>query len=190
MMPRLSARDRRALVAGAAVLVPVLALQSIVRPAARFISELRTELESERNMLAREERMIMDAPQFPRAIAHAERALSAHAVRLFHGDDAMAGLSAIGLYVDTRARESGLVMRRSDVVQLNADSVETGRLRIAIQAAGDLDGMLRLLHALETGPKLLRVNRLSITAPASPAYGNAQQPLLLSAEVEGYAGYR
>src|SRR5690606_21878341 len=71
MRARLSARDRRALELGAAVVMPVLVWMFAGVPDVRALGEARARLEAERDLLARELELVASAPAH---LADAERA--------------------------------------------------------------------------------------------------------------------
>jgi hypothetical protein len=60
-------------------------------------------------------------------------------------------------------------------------------LRVEIRGESDLRGILALLHALETGPKLIRVDRLDISRAARATADDATETLALSATVVGFS---
>ncbi|MGH7572642.1 MAG: GspMb/PilO family protein [Gemmatimonadota bacterium] len=191
---KLKPRDRRALKLGALVLGPVLFFTHGVRPYLGARAELVERLETERASYERELRLLADSERFPELRQQAVKGLEHETGRLFEGpNDASAG-AALAAFVETRARESEVHLQ--GVQTLATDSIAGGlmRLRVELQGMSDLEGVLRLLAALEGGDKLISVEELRIErregfVVSPPAVARTQPPteLGLAATVPGGA---
>jgi hypothetical protein len=187
--PALQSRDRRALLVGLMLVLPVLGYALAVQPYAAAVSRAQERLDAERSMLLREVAMLSAAPQLPAVLAQADSAARSALPRLFGGADGVTATAALAAYVGDRARGSRLLLQQSESRDAELPPGGVLRLTVSIRAVGDLEAILTFLHAIEAGPKLLRTERLGIEHvqrwTAAPAGGTA--PLLLEATLSGFA---
>jgi len=178
MRARLSARDRRALAVGCAVVAFALLWTYVVTPYMRALADTRARLDAARELLARELELAALAPALAVAAERAAGRLWDVAPRLFAGaGDGLAG-AALAEYVRAHAREARVHI--ASVAPVDADenaptASSPVRLReIALRVAGesDLEGLLTLIARLEGGEKLARVRGLTVDAKA-PQPGGA-----------------
>jgi hypothetical protein len=189
LLGNLSERDRKALRWGALVIVPGLLYAHVVRPALARLDQLHATVERERDLLRREVDLLADARRFPARYARGERALLRQAPRLFAGNDLVTGSAALGTYVSGIAYPHRVMVQQSEPGAPAAAGPGVARLALEVRAVSDLEGVMELLHALETGPKLVTVERLSIQ-PLPLAPGGVQEDqgaLALAATIVGYA---
>jgi hypothetical protein len=187
--PELSARDRRALLLGLLVLVPALVFAFGVKPYLARVEAAEAQLLTQRRLLQRELALLTDVRRYPERLEAVERALHAEVPRLFGGSDGVTATAALAGYVDRAARSSRVLVQQSE--SRGAEVLAPGvlELGVTIRAVGDVEGILTLLHALEEGGKLVRIEGLSIERiqrigfPGSPD----EAPLSLSATVAGFA---
>lgn len=179
----MSPRDRRALAIGGALLVPALLFALVVRPLAGGVGETRERVREQRELLARERGLVAEAPRYPARLRRAEAALRAEAPRLFRGIDGLAAASALEEYVSDAAERNRVSVRQSE--SRDGETVAEGitALQVDLQGEGDLRGILSLLRALDSGPRLVRVEQLAIEARG--AGDNA--PLSFNLTAIGYA---
>ena len=188
-MPRLASSDRRAIALGALAVAPVLLYTGVLRPFRTALAETRDRVASQRALLDREVALLSESGQFPASLRRGESTLMEEAPRLFGGTDALAASAALSNYVSARALSAHVFMQGSDTRPpvMAADGVVA--LGIEIHAAGDLAGVLAFLRSLEDGPKLMRVDR--ITLERAVTYSNVassgEEVLTLSAIVNGYS---
>ena len=183
---RLTSRDRRALILGAAILVAALAYRAAI-PA--FAALVRT---GESNQL-RSDRLALVLQGAGEGAAMRDT-LRARRRRLDEADSLLlpAGTSAriaseLGAIVRSAARSAGLevlgAMSQSD----SASSGPLHRAQVRIDAQGDISGVMQFLLLVELAPGMLDVREISLT-PAEPT-GIADRPevLRVSFTIEGVA---
>lgn len=172
-MPRLSPRDRRAALLGAAVVGAALLQALVAAPFLGALAEARDALAAERALLARETELLASAAAYPGAFeAGAERLLAA-APRLMSGEDAGAGAAALAGYLRGTARMAPTHLVRLEPAPTREAGPGVRALPVAVAGEGDLEGILTFLHLLETGPKLLHLADLRLEAAPAPRGGAA-----------------
>ena len=196
-LPALGTRDKRALRIGGWIVLPVLFATLVVRPLGSAWLDRRAALDQERALLARELRLVADAPR-DLELLHAERrALDASASRLFGGAEAVSASAELARYLAREASRSKLDLEEAETETTldtaanlpNGGGVATTAstdqaLRVSIRARGDIEGIVGFLRALEQGDRLVRIERITITPPdENPEDGS----LLLTATVSGLA---
>lgn len=184
----LGARDRRALVLGACVLVPSLGFSLVARPYLHSRGELRQRVREQQDLLARELFLVAAAHELPTSLHSAVRALANQRGRLLPGNDPLSASAALVSLVGDEARRQGVLL---EAIESRAPEPVGGGLvevRIEVLGRGDLEGLLRWLDAIETGPRLLRIEQLSVArTDAGVARGSADvETLALAADVRGY----
>lgn len=172
-LPNLAPRDRRAVLVGAWVLLPVLIATLVLRPWAIAASEGRSSTTRERELLLRERALLAEAPGDSERLRLASLALADDAPRLFAGAEAVTASAELARYVMTQAVVSGLVVRQAEtqtVLDDGARTAPTARadssaevLRVAMRASGDVGAVVRFLRQMEDGPRLIRVERIGIS---------------------------
>ena len=167
----LSARDRRALMLGALVLVPALTWGLAVRPYRDAVERASAKLAAERELLARE-RALLAAEEGYRAGfgASAERLVDT-ASRLFGGADPGAAAAALGEHLRRAAGESRVWLQEVEPLPPEVAGAGLVALPVRVRGESDLEGLLTLLQWLEAGPKLIRIDLLRIDVAASPVAG-------------------
>lgn len=185
----LTVRDRRALAWGLALVLPALVSTQVVRPSLAAYRDLRARLEREQDLLQREENLLSDRRHFQKRYAAVERAVLEEAPRLFGGPDLSAAAAELGSYVNAQAYAHRVMVQRSEPGPPVSTQSGVVRLQLDVQGVSDLAGILGLLESLETGPKLVAVERVAIaqTAPVLPGAGGQQEALAFGATVVGYA---
>jgi hypothetical protein len=180
-------RDRRALTWGALVLVPAMLIHGVGRPALSAFGDMGARLERERDLLQREENLLAGERKYPLDYQAAERRLLDEAPRLFPGPDLVAATAELGSYVNGQAYTHRVMIQRSEPAPPSADASGVSRLRLEVQGVSDLEGIVGLLRALETGKKLVSVERLAIAATGSASATDKQEMLAFGVSVVGFA---
>jgi type II secretory pathway component PulM len=175
----LPARDRRAVVIGAAMLLPALVGAFVVRPYARALGAARAELTAQRDLLARERGLLLAPVPRPMSTAPATDAAS-----LFRGADELEATAELATYVAELAEEHGLTVGQLETAAGEDAGAGVRALRVELRAAGGVLAVLELLAAFEEGEPLVRVAALSLER-AGGADGGAT--LALGASIVGYA---
>lgn len=197
-LPDLAPRDRRAVLAGAWVLLPVLIATLVVRPWAVAAYDGRTSTARERELLVRERTLLADAPGDSATLRLASQALADDAPRLFAGAEAVTASAELARYVTAQAMASGLAVRQTDTQTMLADDARTDPtaradwsaevLRVAIRASGDVGAVVRFLRTMEDGPRIVRVERIGISRGLA---GTSEAgTLVLTATITGLARSR
>jgi type II secretory pathway component PulM len=177
-------RDRRALSLGALVAIPALVYGAAVRPYVAETRAVRAQAESERALLDRELAALRSASADARFATNAAARLARGVTRLFAGVDAADAGSALLDYVSARAAGSRVLVERMESQPSTAVGAGLEAVTVEVQARTDFEGALSFLHALDGGPSLVRVERITLSRGA--AAGPDDEVLLLSAVVTGY----
>jgi hypothetical protein len=183
----MSPRDRRAVFLGTALLAPAFFYIWGVKPYIAALDDTRQQLTIERDALSRERAAIAAARKNPELQHLADSAMRATTPRLFEGrDDVMASAELASFLGDmARTRHVWLQDAATRPAVLAPSGVRT--LRVEIRAESDLQGVLSLLQALETGSKLVRVERLDLSRQPNRSEEGGAETLALSATISGFA---
>ena len=199
-LPTLGPRDRRALRLGGWIMVPALLIGLVLRPLGDGWLADRATVVQNRALLARELRLVADAPRDRELLRAAREALDASAPRMFGGAEAVSASAELARYVGRMASESGLDLQQAETQTAldNALPAPGGGapigpdprfavppLRVSIRARGDVEGIVAFLQALENGDPLVRVERIAITAAEETT--NDDGSLVLTATISGIA---
>jgi hypothetical protein len=187
---QMSMRDRRALTWGACILGPVLLFQFVVRPYVAAVRDGEQRLIDARQLLTREMAALADTARFAAIVSSAEQSILRAAPRLFEGPDDVTATSALAYYVSDEARRARVALKQ--VEPRATEEIAGGLLSLmtTVRAEGDLEGILDLLRALERGPKLVRVEALSIEGAARVPVaigGDGAETLSVTLIVRGYS---
>jgi hypothetical protein len=156
----LNPRDQRALRWGAFILVPALSYVFAGKPYVRALVEAKEEWHSEQQLLDREQALLNQIPAFDSYLAEANEAFRAEVPRLFLAEDLVVLTAEMGRYVEEAARQSEVLVQQREVADTQSLDGGVLAIRIELRAIGDLEGILGLLHRLETGPKRIHVESL------------------------------
>lgn len=187
---KLSARDRRALTLCAVVLVAALAFQAAVRPYLYSLGETRDRVERERALQLREQTLLSEVNAYSARMPDSEAALLREAPRLFGGPDLATASASLVNYVSSHGIRHRVFVQQSVTRPPEAAASGVARLQVDLRAVGDLEGILSMLQDLESGSKLLTVERLTIAQAERVAIGQGRgddEVLGMSATVSGYA---
>lgn len=155
----LSTRDRRALVLGVALLAPVLVWRLIVSPYTAAENRLQAELEIETDLLSRELAVVEEARGDAEAIARLAEVLGRQVPRLLGGDP---GTRELAEYVQGIAGETPIHFEAVEPRALDGAERFLTPVCVEVRAESDLEGFLTLIRYLETGPKLVLLDSLSV----------------------------
>jgi len=183
----MSAKDRRAVVIGAVILIPSLFYIWGVKPYRASITEMRDQLETGRLALAREKAAMTMTRTNPSAQLAADSALAKVSSRLFVGRDDAIASSQLAAYLGDVARHSRVLMQDAGTRPSSTSSDGIRTLRVEIRAESDVQGVVAFLQALERGTKLVRVDRLEISRTAGLEEKNGYETLSVAAILSGFA---
>jgi Type II secretion system (T2SS), protein M subtype b len=183
----LNARDRRAILVGALVVVPALAFVWGVRPYLDALHGARDRLDAERSMLARERGEIAAAHRNPDLQRVADSALTAMRPRLFEGRDDVMASAQLASYLGEVARRSRVWLQ--DAATRTATSTTPGvrTLHVDLRAQTDDQGLLEFLQALDHGDRLVRIERMDVSREVGTEGDRNPEVLTITATVAGFA---
>lgn len=182
----MSPRDRRAVLVGAAILLPALFFIWGVRPYLGALDDARQELAAQREALSREQSAVNSARENPRLRQLADSAMQAMQPKLFNGRDDTMASALLASYVGDLAAKSRVWLQDANTRAAIVGKDGVRALQVEIRGQSDLRGTLRFLNALERGSKLVRVDKLDV----SRAPGSADDPmetLTITATISGFA---
>lgn len=184
---RLKARDRRALILGLLLIAPVAGYRFVVAPWMADTAELRAAVTAERALLARELAVVAEAGALPDVVAQLQEELAEMRPWLLDGATPLAASSALSRDVATHAAEVGILIQEVQGREVGAGEGVLQTSSLTVRALGDLEGILRFLHALENEPTLLTVGELSLrTAGVNDGDLERGQLMSLALVVSGY----
>jgi len=186
---RLGAGDRRAILLGALILGPAVALKLVLIPLVRSWSDLRAEIATERSLLAREEELLAGADRWPaRYTADGARLLAA-APRLYDGADQVAGAGALASYLAQRAAARRVFLQQTELRPTEKAGEGVSALGVELRGSTDLEGLLRFVQDLESGKPLVRVERVHVEKAERTSFGTRddEEVLSFSLTVRGFA---
>jgi hypothetical protein len=163
-LDRLSARDRRALVLGFVVLTPVLVWTAVVRPYREALAVTRDRIASERALLAREQRLIAEADELPAKVLNAQAESDRAAGRLVNAPNPALAEARVSDHLERLAEDSRVLLQEIRSVQTDPATEIAGlrTIRLGIRGESDLNGVTTMLHRMEGGQLLLRVQAMQI----------------------------
>jgi hypothetical protein len=175
-LPNLSPRDRRAMILGALLVVPATAWSQGVLPYLRAVRDAQAELRQERGLLERELQVLAGSSRYPTEFSAGADRLLAEVPRLIGGGDDGAASAALAGYVRGVAQAARVQLSRVEP----ASSADAGggvtSLPLEVSGEGDIEGIMTLLHLLETGPKLVHVTGMTLETGEEPAASAGASP--------------
>lgn len=188
----LADRDRRAVLLGAAVLLPAILYLAVGRPYRAQLLDLRDRIAAERALLERESALVQAADALPDQASDLGtrfRRAEARLVRAANVPLAEAELTAV---LEETALVSRVLLQEMRTLDLQRDTAGHSvvrPLRLSVRGESDLEGVLTYLHRLENNPLLLRIIELSIEPMLAGGRGEertATGVVQFALVVEGY----
>jgi hypothetical protein len=183
----MSAADRRALFIGAVIVVPSLLFVFGVKPWSAALSDVRAQLSVERDAYSRERAAVSAAQRNPQMQHVADSAMQATAPRLFAGRDDVMASAEVATYLGETARANHVWLQEAATRPATALDGGVRALHVELRGESDLRGILGFLKTLESGGKLIHVQRLDISVQAGRSDEPGVETLALSASIVGYA---
>jgi Tfp pilus assembly protein PilX len=183
----MQSRDRRAVWMGVLVVVPALLGVWGVRPYLDQRRALAQQIASERDLLAREQALIAARPATDIRATDVSARLGQTRDRLFPGQDDLAATAALATYVSDLAHRHAVLVEQGETRPASPAGGGLVAVEVSIRAAGDLEGVLGLLNALENGTRLTRVTRLGIERTAGTSTEPEHETLTIGLVIRGYA---
>lgn len=185
---QLGPRDRRAVLVGGAVLAPMLAFSLVGKPYLHARRVLAEQVHEQQDLLRRELELVQSGSHLSNDLSAAASSLAHARPRLFPARDPLSATALLVSAVSETARQQGVLVEA--VESRPAEYLHNGLMAVQVdmRGRGDLEGLLRWLDALETGPKLLRVEQLSVAQIGSGATNDSPEAEALSfaAGVRGF----
>lgn len=185
---RLAPKDRRAVLVGASILAPVLAFTLVGKPYLHERAALAEQIHEQEELLRRELALVQSVSRLSGDLTDANRVLADARPRLFPARDPLGATAALVSTASEFGRRHGLLVEA--VEGRPAESLSDGfmSVQVEIRGRGDLEGLVRWLNALETGPKLLRVEQLTVVRVGSEAQADSldAETLSFAATVRGF----
>jgi hypothetical protein len=182
----MNSRDRRALVLGLALLLPALGYVWGVKPLLASFNRTRDQIFQQRQLLAQEMAAVAAARRNPDLQRTADSAMRAMEPRLFEGrDDVQASAELASHLTDVAQRTEMLLQSAATRPTVLVNGIRS--LRVEIRGESDIRGVLEFLQALESGEKLLRVDRLDISRSMAATDVEGVEPLSIAATIVGFA---
>ena len=182
MMPA-GREDRRAIIAGAVVILLAVGYLRGVKPALAGLAERHATLAEQRALLARERALLADSAHYPEAQRAVSRALAAESSRLFAGDS-VAAIAELTSFTAGVATSNGIHLTTMEgrpaknehgVMQLSVD----------IRGEGTWRQVLLFVRALESSSHLVNVPSVRIErGPRGGPLGGAM--VSVAATVTGF----
>jgi hypothetical protein len=183
----MSPSDRRALIIGAAVIVPSLLFVFGVQPFRAALAGVRGQLVVERENFARERAAVSAAKRNPQMQHVADSAMQAMSPRLFTGRDDVMASAEVASYLGEVARANHVWLQDASTRPATALDGGVRALHVEIRGESDLHGILSFIKSLERGSKFIHVQRIDISAQPGRSDQPGTETLALSASVSGYA---
>lgn len=180
-------RDRRALFLGGTVAFAALFVRFAALPYVAEVQRLQDAVSVERETLARERGMLAEIERMDGAVSRLEESVGEWEGRLLPKGE-LEATARLSDHLTEVAEASGILLQRIDG---RAPEVELTGLRpraASVRALGDLEGMLRFLHDLESSNLLVRVDRIQLSpSGVRTADPEEARALSLTAVVRGYS---
>lgn len=175
-----SDRDRKALLRGGLVVVAALLYTFGIKPSRERRALLLEQVEAERALLARE------LPLAAKAAAQSPMSGATTTSQLFTGSDAVIASSALATYIAAEAEQHDVWLQQATTMSPARNRTRPASVEVSLRAESDLQGLLRLLSALEGGRMLVQVHTLDVRAGANDL-DDGTAPLAISAVVRSAA---
>lgn len=173
--PTLAARNRRALRLGTIITAPILLYAFALRPVANNLTAQAEAIERERDLLQRERVLLASAVEYPTRMLTAEQTLAGQRPRGFTGPDPVASTALLAGYAADLASENDVRVDRTDT--RSPDEADAAiELRVTLTATGDIHGVMHFLRSLESGPRMVIVERFAVRADGIGASGYPSGP--------------
>jgi hypothetical protein len=172
---------------GLIAIAPFAAYRVAVEPWLAFRGGLRDALMAERDLFAREQGAVRDAATIPAEVSGLEDALNRVEPWLLDGATAVAVTGRLTRRVTEVGQSVGILVQEVRTRDGAARGAGLGEASVTVRAIGDLEGIARLLFAMENGETLIRVEALSLRT-AGMNDGDLERGQLMAAElvVSGY----
>jgi hypothetical protein len=174
----LTPRDRRAILVGLAVLVPVAAYVFGVKPFRAALGDVRDRVEAEQNLLSRELSLVQAAPSLPGEIQRAEADAAVFEAQLVQAESGELAESHLTGFLESSASRSRVLLEEIRSGELGRGEEPPPGLvvvRLHLRGESDLEGVLTFLDEIEKSPFLLRIGGLALEPEMARPESNADE---------------
>lgn len=167
-------RDRRAVLAGAAVLALGLGVRGIALPYLDRVRDARERVEREEAMLERERTLLREARGYRTAFDSLGGRLVSTVPRLMRGGALSGTQATLARRLDDAARAAPALLSRVEALAPRPAGAGLLAIPLRVEGESDYEGFLGLLADLEAGPTLFHLSDLEVRArdggaPPDPA---------------------
>jgi len=155
----MTTRERRVVLAGAAVVLLTWLGTRVLQPAVRAVFDRESRIALLEDRVERLQRLAADSAALREQAAAAERQLASMPRRVLQARTAPLAASQVQALLQEAADGARLAVNRTDV-SFEPDS--TGALAASLVAYGDIHGLAAFLASVENGPRLLTLRRLVV----------------------------
>ena len=186
----LAPRDRRALLIGLGILLPVGAYVLGVKPYRAALEDVRDRVQAERELLARELELLEAGPGMPERMREVQAEAEVHEERLVRAASGVLAEAALTGLLEASALQSRVLLEEIRGGELGrGESPPPGLavVRLHLRGESDLEGVMNFLDRLEKSPLLLRIRGLALepeTARAESDDDGERGPSLPTGVVE------
>lgn len=174
----LAPRDRKAILMGLAVILPVLAWMGVVRPYLTALEGVKDRIELERELLGRELTLLESGPLLPDAIREAEERARQFEGRMLRASSGVLAEGELTRFLEAAAVESRVLLeqiRSGDLGRGEEPPPGLSLVRLHLSGESDLEGIMAFLAAMERGHLLLRVRGLALEPETARTGTNGQE---------------
>jgi hypothetical protein len=182
-----SASERRTLLYAGIALTLGLGYRFGVKPFHAALGEARADLAAAQAALAEARAAVAGGPSSPELVQTVKSAKASMDSRLFEGADDKAAGAELSSYVSALARANHVLVSSAATKAFDIDSTGIRVLRAELHAESDLRGFLEFLSAIDHGDRLVRVERIELSKPASTEENKPFETLTMTLVVNGYA---
>ncbi|HSJ23646.1 MAG TPA: type II secretion system protein GspM [Longimicrobiales bacterium] len=194
-LSNLAPRDRRAILLGAAILVPALLWVGAVRPYRAALDDVRERAAAERALLERE-LALLQADASSLTMADLQTRAARASLRLVSAANVPLAEAEVTVFLQELAQLSRVLLlelRGVEPRRGGGGAIENTALRpirLAVRGESDLEGVMTFLQRIESSPLLLRVAELSIEPQRAGRNGEGGMDgvVTVSLQLEAYAG--
>lgn len=153
-------REQRTIWWGASVVVIAWFAVRVAGPFIQTWQVRATQLAAAEDRLAQLRGLTTQAPALAQAATVAERELAGAPRRVLHAPTAALAGSALQSVLQNATDAAGMLVNRVDVGPDDAASDVVGG---TLSVVGDIHGLAQLLESLATGPRVVRVEEMTVT---------------------------
>lgn len=159
-----STREQRVVVTGALIVIVAVLVTYAVLPFARRWQTREAEIDSVSARVSYLSSLVDRTSNLQSLADTRERALATEPRRVLHARSNTLAASALQTWLQEAADASRVVVTRLDVTP---DTLATNGVPATLSAYGDIHGVAALLDVVQSGPRVMRLERLSVQRNAA-----------------------